>query len=83
MVDAVDSKSASPKLSPKGFYRVSNPINALTVFSGAIGPSADSVNVARNFNDQKVCPERMARRIDSVQCPIVWHQRPIQLELEQ
>jgi len=45
--------------------------------------SADSVNVARNFSDQKMCPERMARRIDSVQCPIVWHQRPIQLELEQ
>lgn len=34
--------------------------------------SADSVNVARNFKDQKVCPERMARRIDAVQCPVRW-----------
>lgn len=32
--------------------------------------SADSVNVARNFKDGPVCPERMARRIDAVQCPI-------------
>ena len=45
--------------------------------------SADSVNVARNFSDQKLCPERMARRIDSVQCPIVWHYKPEQLELGQ
>lgn len=34
--------------------------------------SADSVNVARNFKDADACPERMARRIDSVQCPISW-----------
>ena len=32
--------------------------------------SADSVNVARNFKNNPTCPERMARRIDSVQCPI-------------
>lgn len=34
--------------------------------------SADSVNVARNFKDTPTCPERMARRIDAVQCPIKW-----------
>lgn len=34
--------------------------------------SADSVNVARNFKTSQVCPERMARRIDAVQCPISW-----------
>lgn len=34
--------------------------------------SADSVNVARNFKDTGICPERMARRIDSVQCPAKW-----------
>jgi len=35
--------------------------------------SADSVNVARNFKDHpRICPERMARRIDAVQCPIKW-----------
>lgn len=34
--------------------------------------SADSVNVARNFKDSSACPERMARRIDAVQCPVRW-----------
>lgn len=34
--------------------------------------SADSVNVARNFKDANTDPERMARRIDAVQCPTVW-----------
>jgi hypothetical protein len=43
--------------------------------------SADSVNVARNFKDAGVCPERMARRIDSVQCPVTWSPRMIQQEL--
>lgn len=37
--------------------------------------SADSVNVARNFKDSSTCPERMARRIDAVQCPIKWTMR--------
>lgn len=37
--------------------------------------SADSVNVARNFKDSNTCPERMARRIDAVQCPIRWELR--------
>lgn len=38
--------------------------------------SADSVNVARNFKDKPMCPERMARRIDAVQCPVKWQSRP-------
>lgn len=37
--------------------------------------SADSVNVARNYKSRRVCPERMARRIDAVQCPISWAAR--------
>jgi hypothetical protein len=43
--------------------------------------SADSVNVARNYSSQKVDPERMARRIDSVQCPIRWKVRAKQMEM--
>lgn len=43
--------------------------------------SADSVNVARNFKDAQVCPERMARRIDAVQCPIKWNTRPEQQDM--
>lgn len=43
--------------------------------------SADSVNVARNFKDARTCPERMARRIDSVQCPVGWHVRAQQSDM--
>lgn len=43
--------------------------------------SADSVNVARNFKDASTCPERMARRIDAVQCPISWVARPEQIDM--
>lgn len=43
--------------------------------------SADSVNVARNFKDTNTDPERMARRIDAVQCPIRWTARAEQKEL--
>lgn len=43
--------------------------------------SADSVNVARNFKDSNTDPERMARRIDAVQCPVSWTPRPKQQEL--
>jgi len=43
--------------------------------------SADSVNVARNFKDTSACPERMARRIDSIQCPVRWTVRAKQEEL--
>jgi len=43
--------------------------------------SADSVNVARNYKDSNVCPERMARRIDSIQSPIYWNPKPENMEL--
>ena len=43
--------------------------------------SADSVNVARNFKDQKKCPEAMARKIDSMQSPIKWTETSIQTSL--
>jgi len=45
--------------------------------------SADSTNVARNFKnkDAHVCPERMARRIDAVQCPIKWTVKETQKDL--
>lgn len=45
--------------------------------------SADSTNVARNFKNvgSEVDPERMARRIDSVQCPITWAARPEQQDM--
>lgn len=51
--------------------------------SGDVWPfaSADSVNVARNYKDTNACPERMARRIDSVQCPVKWEIRPSQSEM--
>lgn len=39
--------------------------------------SADSVNVARNYKDTNTCPERMARRIDSIQCPSKWVSKPV------
>ncbi|MGJ5000549.1 hypothetical protein ACQR10_04445 [Bradyrhizobium sp. HKCCYLRH2060] len=37
--------------------------------------SVDSVNVARNFKDYGVDPERMARRLDAVQCNRAWSDR--------
>lgn len=37
--------------------------------------SLDSVNVARNFKDTNTDPERMARRLDAVQCAVKWAQR--------
>lgn len=43
--------------------------------------SADSVNVARNFKDSNTCPERMARRIDSVQCPTGWKMKAEQIDM--
>lgn len=42
--------------------------------------SLDSVNVARNFKNTRTCPERMARRIDSVQSPLTWHMAHEQLD---
>ncbi len=43
--------------------------------------SADSVNVARNFKNRPVCPERMARNIDGRQCPVKWAVRQEQAGL--
>lgn len=44
--------------------------------------SVDSVNVARNFKDQRTCPERMARLIDGrANSPIRWTVRPEQAGL--
>lgn len=45
--------------------------------------SADSVNVARNFKNvgAETCPERMARRIDAIQCPVRWTLRPEQKDM--
>jgi hypothetical protein len=40
--------------------------------------SVDSVNVARNYKDTNTDPERMARRLDAVQCPVRWQAEPIQ-----
>ena len=42
--------------------------------------SADSTNIARNFKNRgkETCPERMARRIDAVQCPILWTHQSLQ-----
>lgn len=42
--------------------------------------SADSANVARHHNELNICPERMARRIDAIQCPVSWHFSPEQKE---
>jgi hypothetical protein len=43
--------------------------------------STDSANVARNFKDYNVCPERMARRLDAIQNPIKWELAPEQMGL--
>ena len=43
--------------------------------------SADSANVARHHNELHTCPERMARRIDAIQCPAFWEIRPEQKEM--
>jgi len=44
--------------------------------------SADSVNVARNFKDQKKCPEIMARKIDAMQTPIRWQKSNKQMSFD-
>ena len=45
--------------------------------------SADSTNVARNFKNigERVCPEKMARRLDSIQCPVTWTLRAEQKDM--
>jgi hypothetical protein len=52
-------------------------LRAMSVVSGGRWPfaSADSTNVARNHGTERVCPEAMARRIDSAQTPVSWHMR--------
>lgn len=59
--------------------------------AGDIWPfaSADSTNVAVNYGGDRrhkgrreaICPERMARRIDAIQCPIKWTLRPKQEDM--
>tara|TARA_R100001594_G_scaffold141816_1_gene188187 strand:+ start:5571 stop:6266 length:696 start_codon:yes stop_codon:yes gene_type:complete len=43
--------------------------------------SADSVNVAINYAQMQVCPERMARKIDAIQTPVHWNLRLTQNDL--
>jgi len=43
--------------------------------------SVDSANVGRNFKTLNTCPERMARRLDAIQCPIIWTLRMVQQDL--
>lgn len=40
--------------------------------------SVDSANVARNYNCSRVCPERMARNLDAIQCSHTWTFAPEQ-----
>jgi len=65
-----------------GSGRLGNWIHMMRGLSQAGGEfpfsSADSANVARNFNrgnGKMKCPEEMAREIDSVQCPPRWHRK--------
>jgi hypothetical protein len=57
-------------------------VHGLRMMDKLSGPwplaSADSVNVARNFKDRKQCPDCMALRIDSINPPLSWEERPIQ-----
>lgn len=57
-------------------------VHGLRMLGQAEGPwplaSADSANVGRNFKDGIVCAECMARRIDAVNPPTLWTERPVQ-----
>ena len=57
-------------------------VHGLRMLGQAAGPwplaSADSTNVGRNFKDRAVCAECMAQRIDSINPPTLWTERPIQ-----
>ena len=44
--------------------------------------SADSTNIARNAQSRGKSAERMAKRIDAVQCPTSWALRHLQEELD-
>ena len=56
-------------------------IHGLRMLNQASGPwplaSADSTNIGRNYKDGIVCPDCMARRIDSINPPTLWVERPI------
>ncbi len=60
-------------------------VHGLRMLGQVAGPwplaSADSTNVGRNFKDGVVCAECMAQRIDAVNPPTLWTERPIQVEL--
>lgn len=62
-------------------------VHGLRMLGQAEGPwplaSADSTNVGRNFKNtgSLVCAECMAKRIDSVNPPTLWNERPIQEEI--
>lgn len=57
-------------------------VHGLRMLGQAAGPwplaSADSVNVGRNFKDGVVCAECMAQRIDAINPPTLWTERPLQ-----
>jgi hypothetical protein len=44
--------------------------------------SVDSTNVARNFKDNSADPERMARRMDAIQCSTPWRERAVSAQLD-
>lgn len=60
-------------------------VHGLRMLGQAAGPwplaSADSTNIGRNFKDGLVCAECMARRIDSINPPTLWNERPTQENL--
>lgn len=57
-------------------------IHGLRMLGQAAGPwplaSADSANVARNFKDYRMCADCVAQRIDVVNPPTLWTERPLQ-----
>ena len=57
-------------------------VHGLRMLGQASGPwplaSADSTNVAQNHARNTGCAECMAQRIDAIQPPAVWTERPIQ-----
>lgn len=60
-------------------------VHGLRMLGQASGPwplaSADSTNVAQNFKTRIGCAECMANRIDAVNPPTLWTERPLQLEM--
>lgn len=60
-------------------------VHGMRMLGQAEGPwplaSADSTNAARNHN-RHGCAECMAQRIDAVNPPTLWTERPLQLEIQ-